>query len=176
MPGMPRFHQNGISLVIVLIFLFVLALLGVTTATVTGIGERQAGNSRDRDLAFQAAEAALTDAQLYLTQAGSPYCNDAKIQSWDTSTSNDNSPSYWAGRFSASCDNCFTPSPGVPTGAGLVVEQPRYLIDQRPSDSASPHARHYVVTARAVGGTTNAVVILQAEYNCDDSTCPACLP
>lgn len=173
----PSHRQGGVTLVVVLVFLVIIALLGVTVATVTTLEERMAGNTRSRDLAFQAAEAALADAQVRLTQTGVLLCNNAKVQTY---VANDNSPSYWATQFGAAdgtvCTNCFTPDPALSTGAGKIVHQPEYLIHKKPSDSGGAHARHYVVTARGMGGTTDAIVILQAEYTCDDSSCSVCTP
>ncbi|MEJ1964619.1 MAG: PilX N-terminal domain-containing pilus assembly protein [Gammaproteobacteria bacterium] len=54
------------SLVVALIFLVLMAMVGITIAGVTLLQERGASNTRDRDLALQAAEAALRDAQVRL--------------------------------------------------------------------------------------------------------------
>lgn len=56
--------QQGATLAIVLIFLVLVTLVGVTAMTTTTLEERMAGNLKDRNLAFQAAEAALRDAKL----------------------------------------------------------------------------------------------------------------
>ncbi len=58
-----RDHQQGIALVVGLIFLLLMTLIGVTAIQTTSLDERMAGNVRDRNLAFQAAEAALRDAE-----------------------------------------------------------------------------------------------------------------
>ena len=52
-------HQSGAVLAISLIILLLLTLIGLTAAQVTGLEEKMAGNLRDRNLAFQAAESAL---------------------------------------------------------------------------------------------------------------------
>lgn len=57
-------NQQGATLAIVLIFLVLVTLVGVTAMTTTTLEERMAGNLKDRNLAFQAAEAALRDAKL----------------------------------------------------------------------------------------------------------------
>ena len=51
--------QSGIVLPIVLIFLVVMTLIGITAIRNVTLEERMAGNSRDQQLAFQAAEEAL---------------------------------------------------------------------------------------------------------------------
>ncbi|WP_454764640.1 pilus assembly PilX family protein [Cupriavidus campinensis] len=58
-----RQRQRGVSLVLVLLFLIILTLVGVA-ASVSGLSaERMARNSRDQNIALQAAEAALRDAR-----------------------------------------------------------------------------------------------------------------
>ena len=56
-------HQSGAVLPISLIMLLLLTLIGVTGSQMTGLEEKMAGNMRDRNIAFQAAEAALRDAE-----------------------------------------------------------------------------------------------------------------
>lgn len=56
-------QQAGAVLPISLIMLLLLTLIGVTGSQVTGLQEKMAGNMRDQSIAFQAAEAALRDAE-----------------------------------------------------------------------------------------------------------------
>lgn len=60
-------RQSGVVLVISLIMLLALTLIGVTSSSVTGLEEKMAANSKDVNLAFQAAEAALRAAETSLT-------------------------------------------------------------------------------------------------------------
>lgn len=55
--------QRGFSLIVVLLILLVTAVLGVGAAQVSLVSERSARNDRDTEVAFQAAEAALLDAE-----------------------------------------------------------------------------------------------------------------
>lgn len=56
-------RQKGMSLLISLLMLAVLAMLGMVGIAAFVMQEKMAGNSRDRSLAFQAAESALADAR-----------------------------------------------------------------------------------------------------------------
>ena len=56
-------HERGSSLLIGLIFLAILSMLGLMALRVATVEERMSGNMRDRSVAFQAAEAALRDAE-----------------------------------------------------------------------------------------------------------------
>ena len=56
-------HQRGAVLVISLLMLLVMTILGIAAMQMTRFEERMAGNSRDINIAFQGAEAALRDAE-----------------------------------------------------------------------------------------------------------------
>ncbi|CAN5394812.1 N/A [soil metagenome] len=56
--------QRGISLIVSLVMLVALVLLGISSAQIALQGEKASRNERDRQIAFQAAEAALMDAEL----------------------------------------------------------------------------------------------------------------
>lgn len=59
-------RQHGASLMVVLILLVVVSLLGVGGIQIATMGERSARNDRDQQIAWQAAEAALVDAEIDL--------------------------------------------------------------------------------------------------------------
>ena len=154
-------HERGASLLVALIFLVIMAMLGVTVANVTGLQERMAGNTRNRDLALQAAEAAVRDAETRLSNAAFR----AGASAYDVSKAN--SSTYWETCFTATtpaapCDAKQTPTQSLPTtGPGAVAAQPQFVLERKP-DSGSTQI--YRITARAVGGTTDSVVIVQAEF------------
>ncbi len=56
-------RQHGAVLIVALLFLVILTLLGLTAMSGTMMEERMSGNSRDMNVALQAAEAALRDAR-----------------------------------------------------------------------------------------------------------------
>ena len=60
----PRQTEAGFSLIVVLLLLVVLTALGVGGAQIALVNELGARNDRDAEIAFQAAEAALIDAEL----------------------------------------------------------------------------------------------------------------
>jgi type IV pilus assembly protein PilX len=152
--------QSGASLLVSLIFLLIMAMLGVAVANVTTLQERMAGHTRDRDLALQAAEVALRDAEDRLTdptfRAGAVAFNAL----------NGNDDAFWTSCFTNSSSPCtatYTPTNSLPqTGPGAVAQQPRFTLERKPDLGAT---QIYRVTAFAVGGSTQTVVILQAEYS-----------
>lgn len=64
-------HERGVTLVVVLVLLIASALLGVSAAVIALQTEKAARGDRDRQIAFEAAEAALIDAQRDIEAAGS---------------------------------------------------------------------------------------------------------
>jgi len=59
----PRTRQSGMSLFPALMFLLVLAVLGVSALNSTLMQEKMVSNTKDANLAFQAAEAGLRDGE-----------------------------------------------------------------------------------------------------------------
>jgi type IV pilus assembly protein PilX len=59
--------QRGVSLVLVMVFLVILSILGITAMQSSTLSARVARNEADRNVAFQAAEAALRDAENDIT-------------------------------------------------------------------------------------------------------------
>lgn len=57
-------RQRGASLVVSLLMLVAVVLLGISATNIALQGEKSSRNERDRQIAFQAAEAALMDAEL----------------------------------------------------------------------------------------------------------------
>ena len=62
---LPRDHR-GSALVVSLLILLVMTIVGITAMGSTTLEERMANNNRQRQLAFQSAEAALRDAETWL--------------------------------------------------------------------------------------------------------------
>jgi type IV pilus assembly protein PilX len=60
--------QRGAVMAVSLLLLLVLTVLALTASQSTVLQERMAGNARDVDLAFQAAEAGLRDAEMTLSE------------------------------------------------------------------------------------------------------------
>jgi type IV pilus assembly protein PilX len=63
LPGLGRVRQRGFILPIVLIFLVILTMLGISSMQNATLQERMSSNLRDRNIALQAAELALRDAE-----------------------------------------------------------------------------------------------------------------
>ena len=142
--------QRGAALIISLVLLAVMTLIGVFAMRGTTLEERMAGNMRDRDMAFQAAEGALRDAERNFNR-------DMAFQ--------DPTADSWEDRL----DQGSTYEPD-PVDNFQLASAARYVVEEFPpetpleADAAMPDHRRYRVTAEAVGGSTEAVVILQSEF------------
>jgi type IV pilus assembly protein PilX len=63
-------RQQGASLVVSLLMLIATLLLGISAAQIALQGEKSSRNDRDRQIAFQAAEAGLMDAEMDIEKSG----------------------------------------------------------------------------------------------------------
>lgn len=79
-----KYSQRGVSLVVVLILMSAMFLMAAFGARLTLLGEKSSRNDRDRQIAFQAAETALSDAEIDLmgpnAAANSRVCDTASKQ------------------------------------------------------------------------------------------------
>ena len=166
----PIQQQRGAVLIISLVLLLVLTIIGVTGMRTTILEEKMAGNLRDKNLAFQAAETALRDGEDLVS-------NLVAISSFDGSGgklgSSDDDPDFfdsatWSDSDSIAYSGSLTD----------VAAQPRYIvkyIKEVAGDTGSLKVGGYGndrtsavsnlrVTAKGTGKTTNSVAILQAYY------------
>lgn len=129
-----RRHQTGAALVIALIFLLLMTLIGTSSMRSATMQEKMAGNSRDYNMGFQAAEAALRSAENYLrTTAVLPEFDDVGAHYIVNST---NRPDWGA----------YPPSDGsgyvsYPTDVNGTAQRPRYFLER-------------LITARPPGSET----------------------
>lgn len=154
-------RQQGMVLAIGLIFLVLLTLIGVSSIQTTTLDEKMAGNARDRNLAFQVAEATLRTGEAWIEIAGNAKTADATVgktcalaKSWD-----------WDIAKSA---NSLQKAPLDEQDNPSLAKTPLFqvakptLIRTDPKDPTSTVRRLYPVTAKATGGSENTVVILQS--------------
>lgn len=168
-PTLPR-CQNGAALLVGLLLLLVLSLLGVTAMQASTVQERLAGNTRDLNTAFQAAEAALREGESLLMLATVPnpvgangwYRFDmAGKPHWRTREQWE-SPSFVSLEYA-----------GIAEDWGLA-RAPRFAFEELPpipdpgsaaeAGAALPDEAAYRVSAVGYGGSAQTVVVLQTTY------------
>ncbi len=174
-------RQQGVILVTVLVFLVLLTLISLTGMRAATMEERMSGNSRDRDIAFQAAEAALRTAEDYLvanaglgeadfdddptstTASGHPGLIGQVVP--DSTTDEPGRARYWRNY------NWAVHSQSYPADIQNTSERPRYVIELLGSTGTvsrisgpRPEPNTYRITARGVGMSGSAVVYLQSTF------------
>ena len=156
-------YQSGAVLIISLIMLLLLTIIGTSSIQTTSLEEKMAGNLRDRNLAFQAAESGLRAGEAFLTQATLPSFTSAGTgglynETDITPLQNDDWSTFNTIIYStATLSNTASPP--------LYVIQRLSNIGSSSLDAGNYHENElYRVTARGVGGTSNAVVVLQTIY------------
>ena len=177
-------RQRGLSLVTALLFMVATLILGVSVMSINVMQERMIGNTKDRDLALQAAEAALRDAERYTRDSvvATTVFNDDCAGGLCTPPSQRAGgvypsplPVYNASLgFSWSAADGKTRGYGQDTGAAAypgVAAQPRYVVEKLGQLSQAPgsgslEARRvaYRITVRAVGARADTVALLQSIY------------
>ncbi len=181
-------RERGLSLVTTLVLMLATLGLGVAVMGVNAMEERMIASTKDRDLALQAAEAALRDAEqdvannINPTTAFTDTCTSglctppsqrdslgplASLPVEDSRLGFDWSVDAQVRRYGQ-----FTGGASFPS----VVQQPRYVIEKysflgTPAGEsvvlgAEPVAPGvgYRITARAVGARPETVVVLQSIY------------
>ncbi len=177
----PRHRQQGVALIMAMVFLMILTIIGVTVMSTTSLQEKMAGNVQDKHSAFQAAESAL--------RAG-----EALVDTWTPATLPD---------FSVNTDGFYLPQPGgtapwwdtidwlagpgnsahaMATAVAGVASQPTYIIEDlgalpgtsggtsslvsgfAPPSATAGGANMYRVTARGLGRTNSAISVVQSVY------------
>lgn len=141
------FRQAGSVLIVSLIFLLLLTIVGVSAMNMTSLEERMSGNFRDHDLAFQAAEAALLDAEEFVEQNFS--INEALTQpACSPAASCYESTSAGGLSFNGSFVNSSTPVTSCTAGTVQEWENPAIWSDSSKTRAASTQIQGTVQNAR----------------------------
>lgn len=182
-PLLRRRGQAGISLVVVLLFLVILTLLGLSASLQSVSGERMARNARDHNIALQAAEAALRDARrdigsvrmLAGRTGASATCDAVGFQGFCLPQDTAGERPVWdlylqdpARSVALGAITGLSAAQRMPLApaAGGVSQQPRYLIEplsDTSDGSLKAGATQYVyrITAIGFGASPETTVILQ---------------
>lgn len=184
-----RAAQRGASLLVVLLILMVVTVLGLGSAQIAMMGERGARNDRDLQVAWQAADAALLDAEADMmgssgTTRGSlfdgrnavPFLAGCGIgQAVGLCSPNASGKPVWLTvDFEADDDSAKTTAFGAFTDHGFAAgaagvqpaRVPRYVIELIPDpvgDMSDP-AYLYRVTAMGFGPRADIQAVLQTVY------------
>ena len=165
--------QTGVALFISLVLLLVLTIIGVSSVQTTTLELRMSRNEHDRLLAFQSAESALRDAEVALEAVANTTVFDGtnglyQIANmgndevwWDNAT--------WGGANSIAAPTNIAGTAGqaryiIEHMGAILREENAYQQDGPYQVSGSDRIDMFRITARGIGGTDNAVVMLQTTY------------
>ncbi len=161
--------QQGSALIVALSILMVLTILGVSAMRTASLEEKLSGNIRDRQIAFEAAEAALRAAETFISTGvndtsfngtGGLYAKrGTNAEAWTTAD--------WS-----------TDAFDVTAYTGDVARSPRYiiqLVDSQYGSDVSPIAgieyekkyvtyNIYQITTQGFGVSPNSQVMIQGYY------------
>lgn len=158
-------YQSGVALITGLIFMVVLTILALAAMRTTTLEERMSGNARDRDMAFQSAEAALRAGELVLQGASLPAF--ASGTAYTPRITAGALTTYWQSTHPWATQSVVAWQPAGTSAA------PRFVIEQMGAGTCSGGSISfgaitgcgiYRVTARGVGRSAETIVILQAVY------------
>jgi type IV pilus assembly protein PilX len=180
-------RQRGSALIISLVFLLLLTILGMGAMQSSTLQERMAGNTRDYNVAFQAAEAGLRagEAELSAATAIPAYDGSSAGHILPLTDVNTGNGGFWESYDWLGAASLTTGSKQV--GSDLLLNSannPRYVIEQFPvapceedvtSDfsagkagqraaASASNCQIYRVTTRASSNTGDSVIILQSMY------------
>lgn len=191
LPAATARHQRGAVLVIAMIMLLILTLVGIAGLRDTQLQERMAGGAQDRELALQAAESALREAEESIkngsaddTDNGDHYKDyetvgeDDKndLQRKDSGGNFVTEAEYWRDHYDWTGDSGNNSTAATTGGLAGLKQQPLYVIERLPRDYSAvpdsynvnggtyPKVDDYLITAKGTGATDDAVVILQSYY------------
>ena len=165
--------QQGLALIVSLIMLLIMTLLAVNSMQTTVLEEKMAGNYKNRNMAFQSAEAGLRAGEDYLRDTPALPIFDGSAGLYQPTITG---TARWNLVDWSDTTNEVRPYVGNLNSSGstqLLAALPNYIIEEMQpvqSEGASLEVgtaqenRFYRVTSQAVGGTTSAVVMLQTIY------------
>ena len=167
-------NQGGSVLIISMILLLVLTVLGISGIKTSAMEEKMAGNIQNHQLAFQAAEATLREAEKYIDDnvfSLKNFDSDGTDGLYDRSTHNIWNKLKWDETDSieyTKFDNVYS-----------INSPPRYII-QRLTTKTDENSRlnlenygqgigagkieMFLITVRAAGVSNNSTVMLQTTY------------
>ena len=175
---MPR-RQQGVALIMALVFLVILTIMGLAAMGTTSLEEKMAGNAKDRNLAFQAAETGLLAGENWINaQINKPtfpamsaglYLPSATATPW------------WDSLNWSSTSNLVvypnTPTATASGGLTKINTQPKYIIEDLgevpekggskvlPTNYKGKGNTIVRTTARGTGGTDAAQAMVQSTYS-----------
>lgn len=159
-------RERGVALIACLMILLIMTALGVSAMRGAGLQERMAGGIRDRNVALQAAEAALREAEADLTEPSiGPFRNTNGLYE----APEDGDTARWKQIDWADSDDVreYSDVDGVTQPPKYIIERLETYVDagiRTEADQPNRSADSYRITARGYGKSDDAVVVVQSTF------------
>ncbi len=183
----PEFNpagNQGMALFVSLVMLLILTVLGISSVQSTSMQERMARNAMDANLAFQAAESAIRDAEAYmeglsdlddfpLDSPGAITPSAAAANGYYVQVAPDQADVWetvdWDGALVRTAESTVDGVAAQPKYLieflkTVVSDQDRLNLDNIGQDTGSGRTQMFRVTAYGTGGTSSAHVTIQSSY------------
>ena len=179
-------QQRGATLIVALIILLLVTILGISSIRTATVEERMAASTRDKDIALQAAEAALVSAETYLaTLANAAAFNDSCSNGLCTPLASLANGERWenealcSGKGIWDCGSQAVASTVFSDTGTVYAKPPRYFIEllteyepqgdninayNYGSEITNTQITVFRITALGYGGTEDAKVVLQSTF------------
>jgi type IV pilus assembly protein PilX len=165
-------RQSGSALVISLIILVAMTLIGITAMRTTVLEEKMAGNMRNKEIAFQAAEATLRAAERYIqnnvistvafdTDGSDGLYNHDDVRIWENINWTDADSLEYSDFGSY---NVATPPRFVIQHLSTTGDSDKVVLDNIGEGTGGGNVETFLITARGTGTTNNAVVYIQSTW------------
>lgn len=169
-------HQRGAALVVSLLILLVMTVIGVSSMQTTILEEKMASNTREREQAFEAAEAALRGAEAFLegtVAITSPFDTDGSDGLYDDTVQELWNTVTWTAADSREySDFSSTYATGSSNKPRYIVEHfgttgtevDQYNLGNYGAGVGAGEVELFRITVRGVGANNSAPVYLQSTY------------
>lgn len=164
--------QRGTALIMAMVFLLILTLIGVTSMTTAALEEKMAGNMGDKNIAFQTAESALVEGEIWVGSQMNKPIFDPAVTSDGLHLPSTTSTPVWhhSTGIWASTDLFSYPA------LNNVSVQPAYIIEDLgeipdtggslvlPANYKATGKNLFRITVRASGRSDSTVAMVQSVY------------
>lgn len=163
-------HQRGIILIVGLIVLLVLTILAISAINFSSGSEKLTSNQRDKTIAFQAAESALTEGEAWIKQQSIPpksesVCTPAPCNVFvlNALSSYQTQPLSWWNTYGRLYSSTLTQAKTQPH---FIIEEYSFIPYDLSPQTSSKRAGYYYyrITAEGTGATDNAKSVVQSIY------------
>lgn len=170
-------HQNqrGAVLILALIMLALMMIVGVSSIRGSNLQEQMAGNMREYQISFQAAESGLRVAEFAVNQSSFPDVSDGTLPGFIGTQANGGQASFWEQYDWSSAAGSIEANVALQ----ITAANPRYVVEdfavwRVPMKTETrewaaiqelPNKVFYRITVRGVGMSTNTESYIQSIFH-----------